>query len=150
MSQSWDENLMSIARVVALRSKDPSTKIGAVIVGDGMEIRSTGYNGFARGVRETPERWERPEKYSWVKHAEENAIINAARVGTPLRGTILYCSGAVCDICASAIVNAGIIEVVAPRPEKDAFTGRADWVVHLLRAEKILREGGVRYRLVDF
>lgn len=104
---------------VSLRSKDPHTKIGSVIVGPNHEIRSTGYNSFPRNINDTnPDRLNRPEKYLWIEHAERNAIYNAARMGTALEGCTLYCVTYPCVECARAIVQAGIAEVII----------RADWL----------------------
>ena len=88
--ETWDEYFMGLANKVRTRSKD-TTKIGAVIVGPDREIRSTGYNGFPRGVNDdVPERHERPFKYFYTPHAELNAILNAARVGTPTKDCTMY------------------------------------------------------------
>ena len=71
---AWDQYYLEICKVVALRSKDPNTQIGCVIVGPNHEIRSTGYNSFPRGIRDdVPERLVRPAKYLWIEHAERNA-----------------------------------------------------------------------------
>lgn len=126
----WDTYLISIAMAVAAKSKDPSTKVGAVIVGEHHNILSTGFNGFPRGVRETvkhtdgevseytldAERWERPAKYLRVEHAERNAIFNAARHGVRLEGASMYMNWEPCPCtdCARAIIQSGIVEVVGP------------------------------------
>jgi dCMP deaminase len=106
----WDEYFHAIAQVVALRSKDEK-QVGAVIVGEGGTIVSTGFNGFARGIRETPERKAEQEKLFWVTHAETNAIFNAARSGVSLVGSTLYVTFYPCAGCAQAIVQAGIKRV---------------------------------------
>lgn len=112
----WDEYFFRICETVSSQSKDPSSQIGAVIVGPGREIVSTGYNDFPRGVRdnqqEVPERWGRPLKYDFVVHAELNAILNAARTGASLDGCSLYVIRLpICKECAKAIINAGIKKV---------------------------------------
>ena len=107
---NWNEYFLGIAEQVKLKSKDRSTQIGAVIVGADNEVLSTGYNSFPRGMDDSKEeRQERPEKYFWFEHAERNAIYNAARVGTPLKGSTIYLtSGLPCMDCARGIVNSGI------------------------------------------
>jgi dCMP deaminase len=107
---NWNEYFLGIAEQVKLKSKDQSTQIGAVIVGEDNEVLSTGYNSFPRGMDDSKEeRQERPEKYFWFEHAERNAIYNAARVGTPLKGATIYLtSGLPCMDCARGIVNCGI------------------------------------------
>ena len=106
----WTEYFLQIAEVVKLKSKDQSTQIGAVIVGEDKEVLSTGYNSFPRGLDDSlPERQERPEKYFWMEHAERNAIYNAARIGVSLKNSTIYLtSGLPCMDCARGIVNSGI------------------------------------------
>lgn len=109
----WNEYFLNIAEQVKLKSKDESTQIGAIIVGQDNEILSTGYNSFPRGLNdEIKERQERPIKYFYFEHAERNAIFNAARVGTPINNSIIYItSGLPCADCARAIINSGIKKV---------------------------------------
>lgn len=111
--KTWDEYFLDIAHLVSTRSKDPSTKVGAVIVRDRI-ILSTGYNGFPSGVNDNiPERYERPEKYLWTIHAEENAILNAVKVGMNTSNSTIYVTPlSPCSNCALAISQAGIKEVV--------------------------------------
>lgn len=97
MSMQWREYFIQLAEVVKLKSKDEHTQIGVVIVGSGNEIISTGYNSFARGVKDNVnKRQQRPEKYYWFAHAERNAIYNAARIGVSTKGCrdvlYLWCS----------------------------------------------------------
>lgn len=118
MSANWDQRFMDLARLVASWSKDRSRKVGAVIVGPGREVVAVGYNGFPRGVDDAVEsRHERPAKYRWTEHAERNAIYNAARTGASLAGTTIYLPWYPCMDCARAIVQAGILEVVAIEPD---------------------------------
>ena len=100
---------MSIARVVSMRSKDPSTKVGAVLVSEDNRIVGTGYNGFVKGSAETEEMWERPEKYKWVIHAELNCILHSVKSH---KNTTIYTTMFPCVECSKAIVAAGIIQVV--------------------------------------
>ena len=109
---TWNEYFFNLVDFVAQKSKDPSTKVGCIIVGPDNEVRAMGYNGFPRFVREDREdRWERPEKYLWVEHAERNAIYSAALVGTPLKECTIYLAWYPCANCARAIIQAGIKEV---------------------------------------
>lgn len=107
---NWTDYFLNIAEAIKLKSKDKSTKIGAVIVGKDNEILSTGYNSFPRGLDDSiEERQERPEKYFWFEHAERNAIFNAARIGVSLKNSTIYItSGIPCMDCARGIVNSGI------------------------------------------
>lgn len=122
---SWDAFFIELARVHARKSKDPSTRVGAVIVGPDREVRAGGFNGLPRGVRdcpkEHPERHARPAKYSWWEHAERNAIYNAARSGATTRECTLYVAGGPpCADCARAAIQSGIVEVVAESLEAPA------------------------------
>lgn len=143
MKHGKAQKYMGIAVAVAELSKDVSTKVGAVVVGDTNEIRSVGYNGAPRGSRaDEPEdiRGERPEKYYWAAHAELNSITNAARVGIPLAGSTIYVTHFPCMDCAKAIVQSGITRVVTYEPDK-AFFER--WKEHITRSRQLFRECNV-------
>ena len=108
----WDEYFMGLARLSALRSKDPSTQVGACIVSQDNIIISTGYNGMPKGCSDDEFPWDRegPEtKYPYVVHAELNAILNAN--GRDLRGSRLYVSLFPCNECAKAIIQSGVREI---------------------------------------
>jgi dCMP deaminase len=109
----WKEYFLGIAEQVKLKSKEQSTQIGAVIVGEHNEILSTGYNSFPRSLNDDIQtRQERPIKYYYFEHGERNAIYNAARVGTPINNSTIYItSGLPCADCARAIINSGIKKV---------------------------------------
>ena len=109
---TFDELFLNVAHTVAQKSKDPSTKVGCVIVGPDNEPRSFGWNGFARGVEDLPERMQRPQKYDWTIHAEANAVANAARVGIPLKGCKAYVTHFPCKSCADMLIQSGVCEVV--------------------------------------
>lgn len=113
MGLSWKEYFRELAKTVSKKSKDRNAKIGAVIVGKGNEVISTGYNSFPRNLNdEVEERYERPEKFYWTEHAERNAIYNAARVGVPTDGCSIYLSHWFpCADCARAIINSGITKL---------------------------------------
>ena len=109
---SWDEYFIRMAELVASRSKDPSTKVGCVVVSYDNTVLSTGYNGLPRGVLDLPERMERPVKYLWTAHAEENAVAQAARNGISLNGATAYVTHSTCCRCARALIQAGILHIV--------------------------------------
>jgi dCMP deaminase len=145
MTLSFDEYFSEFAYVARVKSKDPSSQIGAVIVGPDNQLISAGFNGFPRGTDESdPRRWERPIKYEYVCHAEENAIYNAARHGIALRGATLYLAGfgpptVPCTHCAKAVIQSGITRLVG-RPYKEA---REDWLADLYFAKMLLEEARV-------
>jgi len=106
-------NYVVLARVIAEASKDPRYKIGAVIFDGKGDIRSTGYNGAPRGVEDRPERYQKPLKGYYVAHAEENAIVQAARRGVATEDcAILVWGKTVCATCARMIIQAGITTVL--------------------------------------
>jgi len=142
---TWDQTFLTLAKETAKRSKDPSTKVGAVIVGPDNEVRSLGYNCFPRGVDDdAPGRLDRPLKYKWLEHAERNAVYNAARVGIPLKGCSIYVSWLPCSDCSRAIIQSGLTELVVEDlsvPER----WRADFLVSMT----MLREAKIHLRQPD-
>jgi dCMP deaminase len=119
---SWDRYFFDMATFVSTKSKDKSTKVGAVIVGPDNEIRSSGYNGFPRGVDDDVEaRHERPLKYTFVTHAELNSLLAACRVGIPTKDCRMYVTHWPCAECSKAIIQAGIKEVIAPKPSDELY-----------------------------
>lgn len=112
-NNKWHKRFLKLAHEVASWSKDESTKVGAVIIGADRTPRSFGYNGMPRGINDDiPERHERPLKYSYMEHAEKNAIYNCARVGIPINECIIYVTHFPCSGCARAIINSGLEMVV--------------------------------------
>lgn len=113
---SWDDYFMGVALLAAMRSKDPSTQVGACIVDDAHIILSTGYNGLPAGCSDDAYPWEREAedpaqtKYPYVVHAELNAILNSG--GKSLAGATIYVALFPCNECAKAIIQSGIREVV--------------------------------------
>ncbi len=117
-SDKWNYRFMELALHISTWSKDTSTKVGCVIVSPEKAILSMGYNGFPRGVNDdVPARHERPTKYDFVVHAEENALLNAGRNGTRLNGGILYVTMPPCTHCAGSIIQSGIKEIFYLEPE---------------------------------
>lgn len=112
---SWDEYFMGIAHLSSMRSKDPSTKVGACIVDENNKVVSIGYNGMPCGISDSELPWGHGEglesKYLYVCHAEFNAILNT-RHGCDLKGCRLYVTLFPCNECAKAIIQTGIKEVV--------------------------------------
>jgi dCMP deaminase len=134
---------MTLARQIGSWSKDRSRAVGCVIVGPNNEIRSTGFNGFPRGVDDSSDyRHHRPMKYKWTEHAERNAIYNAARVGTPLQGCRLYIPWFPCMDCARAIVQSGITELICMEPDRTD----AQWAADFEEVPKLLFEAQVKVR----
>ncbi|NQX83974.1 MAG: CMP deaminase [Mycoplasmataceae bacterium] len=119
----WDYRFIDVARLISTWSKDPSTQIGAVIVGNKSQIISQGYNGFFRGdLDETKENYlDREVKYKRIIHAESNAIYNALHNGAQIKGATIYVYGLpTCHECAKAIIQCGIKKVVCPSIEPNS------------------------------
>ena len=140
----WDHRFMEMARLVSTWAScyRPERKIGAVIVRD-KRVMTTGYNGAPAGVRTCVERGEcmrsrlgiasgTRHEMCYAVHAEQNAIIQAAKLGVEIAGATLYCTHQPCILCAKMIVNAGIVRVVYGEGYPDEF------------ALEILEEAGVR------
>ncbi len=143
---TWDEYFMGISLLAAMRSKDPSTQVGACIVNEDNIIISTGYNGFPKGCNDDVFPWERENiemnktKYPYVVHAELNAILNSG--GRSLKGARIYVALFPCNECAKAIIQSGIKEVVY-LSDKYAETDS-------VRASKqMLDNAGVKYRRLE-
>jgi len=128
-------------------STDPSTNNGAIIVNDEGKVLSYGANHFPRGIKNLPERWERPAKYQYVEHAEREAIFMAAREGIKVEGTIMYCPWYACPDCARAIIETGVREVVGHQFTIDNTPER--WMGIINIAWNMLTEAGVKWRFVN-
>ena len=145
-NKNWVDYFIKIASAVKTKSKDPSTKIGAVIVGEDNEIVSTGYNSFPRGLNdEIAERFERPEKYNWFEHAERNSIYNAARIGVSVKGCTIYLTcGLPCIDCARGIINSGISKIVCKKGENKSHGLKGKhWEENISKAEEMLEEADI-------
>ena len=135
---SWDEYFMGLAHLSAMRSKDPSTQVGAVIVDQEHKVVGIGYNGFPIGCSDDEFPWGRggdmlETKYAFVVHAELNAILNSTR---DLHGCTLYVSLFPCNECAKAIIQSGIRKIVY---EDDKYAA-AD---NVIASKKMLNAAGV-------
>jgi dCMP deaminase len=142
------QHYIDMALLCASMSKDPRTQVGAVIIGPDREVRSTGFNGFPRGVADTFQRLhEKETKLRLIVHAEVNAILNAARVGIPPKGCTLYLActddtgaawgGPPCRRCSLDVIQAGIVRVIS-LPFK---AGASTWAADVAAAGDLLPRG---------
>jgi len=140
----WDQRFFDLAKHVAEWSKDPNTKVGAVIVNDLRQVVSIGYNGFPRGVQDNPGRYENREcKHAFVVHAERNALDNAF---TEVRGTTMYVTHFPCNECAKGILQKGVKRIFTPNPDPTKEYVK-DLVKHTA-AHSMFIEGGVDINFV--
>lgn len=114
---SWEEYFMAIAKLSAMRSKDPSTQVGACIVSNDNRILSIGYNGAPNGYSDEEFPWDREgenleTKYQYVCHAELNAILNYRGSKKDLENSKIYVDLFPCNECAKIIIQSGIKEVI--------------------------------------
>lgn len=144
----WDSLFMNMVYLTAMKSKDESTHVGAVIVGPDNEVRSVGFNSFPRGINDgVPGRQQRPEKYHWMAHAEVNSVFNAAMAGTAVKGCKMYTNGVPCTGCVHAVINAGIKEVIVDKSWNDGNYNQ--WKEQAERTMVMFEEAGVKLRFWD-
>lgn len=144
MTTKWDARMLDLAEFYSEFSKDPSTKVGAVIARPDRTVASMGYNGFARGVEDYPDRLDNREvKYAYTVHAELNAILSARE---PLHGYTIYTYPfQPCTDCSGAIIQAGIKKVVAPFADPVVYER---WNKDFDIADGMLQEAGVEVVLL--
>ena len=141
--RDWDTRFLDLAEHISKWSKDPSTKVGAVIVDNWRRIVSTGYNGFPQGVMDSYDRLSNRElKYEMIVHAEINAILFAP---LDLRGMTLYTTPFMpCSRCASLIIQSGISKVVSYSVEENPR-----WKDSLSLAKELFDEAEVELILLE-
>lgn len=142
-SPAWDERFLSLAHHVSGWSKDPSTKVGAVIVRPDRTIVSLGYNGFPRGTEDYHQHLsDRATKLRRTVHAEVNAILTA---GEKLNNCVLYVTPLhPCATCAGIIIQSGIKRVVA----RFAKEPKPEWAEDFKAAARMFKEAGVEVTFV--
>ena len=133
--QKWDDRFLDLATHVAAWSKDPSTKVGAVLVGSSKTQVALGYNGFPPGLEDSTKRLtDRATRLRYTLHAERNVLDNAA---FPTKGATLYTTHPPCNLCALSIASKGIRRVVCS-PTDPSFASR--WAEEISLSREILRE----------
>lgn len=147
----WNQWFLQGVYWIASKSKDPKTKIGAIIVKEN-RIISTGYNGIPHGVNDNISwRHERPEKYKWFEHGERNAIYSAAKYGISTENAVLYTNAMPCADCARGVIQAGIKQVYVHKQFTDLTESivRDQWKGHHIATASMLNEAGVGFFEVD-
>lgn len=132
---AWEDLWIQLAVLISQRSKDPNTQVGVVLVSPDQRRIAIGYNGFAAGIPENDERWQRPTKYDYVIHAEENALINSR---ANVDGWTAYLTMPPCHHCASKLIQAGIKKVLwLNEPSSSAFNYDLSY--------QLLKEAGMEF-----
>jgi dCMP deaminase len=108
MKLSWDEYFMGVAQMVSMRSEDPKTKVGCVLVKNN-KIIGTGYNGFPKSVDFFWYGEGIEDKSFYVVHAEANALLNTT---VSAEGAVAYVTLFPCNECAKLLIQAGIKKIV--------------------------------------
>ena len=144
---NWEEYFMAVAKLTAMRSKDPNTQVGACIVGTDNRILSVGYNGAPNGFDDDKFPWAREgnpldTKYLYVCHAERNAILNFKGSRRDLENAVIYVDLFPCNECAKEIIQSGIKEVVY-LSDKYANTEGT------IASKRMLDECNVKYRKLE-
>ena len=144
---SWDEYFMAIAKLSAMRSKDPSTQVGACIVGHDNRILSIGYNGAPNGYDDKKFPWDREgvmldTKYAFVCHGEMNAILNYRGSRKDLENAKIYVDLFPCNECAKLIIQSGIKEVIYVCDKYKNTDG-------VIASKRMMDECGVKYHQLE-
>ncbi len=143
---SWDRYFLNLAYEIAKKSKDPSTKVGCVIVKNN-NVVSVGYNGFPKGVKDYEERYnDRDMKYLFVCHAEANAVYSAAKRGVSLEGSTIYVPWHPCHDCSKAISQSGLSSVVLDPNFVMSEELKERWKMQLECASLMFQEAGITVR----
>lgn len=132
---------LEVAQKISEKSKDPSTKIGALAIGEHNQILSTGYNGFPRKIADTNERFQNRElKYKYVLHAESNLITNACLAGTSLYNSTIFVFGLpVCSECAKLLIQ------IQPKAIYSLGEVSDRWIESTEFSKDLFKEAGIQY-----
>jgi dCMP deaminase len=141
----WDKKFIKLSQHIAEWSKDTNKKVGAVIVDSDNAVLSMGYNGIPMGCDDSVEsRLDKPDKYLFTEHAERNAIYHAARHGVSLKGCSLYVTLFPCADCARAVIQCGIIKIMAPEPNLEHEV----WGKQFKAAIEMMNEANIEVNLI--
>ena len=129
-----------------LFSKDPNKKVCALFVSpNSHQILSSGYNGMPRGINDTDKRWERPEKYKYVVHAETNGIYNACRNGVSLEDSICFITMFPCSNCTKALIQVGVKKIITKKPRFE----HERWGDDYKYSTEMLDEAGIHIKYLN-
>ena len=144
---TWNQYFMESAILASKRSKDPSTKVGAILVNKDKRIVGSGYNGFPNGIPDDTLPWTKNSekfeetKYAYVVHAEANCLLNS--ITSDLTDCIMYVTLFPCSSCTKLIIQKGIKTIIFQKYPKKNNTG--DFVA----SKHMLDLTNTCYRLYD-
>lgn len=142
LSERWKDYFRQQLWIAQSMSKDANTQVGSLIIDTNSKVVvASGWNDLPRGVVHTLERNERPLKYLYTCHSEQNCLMNALRLGQRVNGLTMLCSLACCAQCSASIVNSGIGEVVTPVPDFNHISCGEQYTHSIA----IMKEGGVQW-----
>tara|TARA_R100000734_G_C3235582_1_gene42019 strand:+ start:69 stop:518 length:450 start_codon:yes stop_codon:yes gene_type:complete len=143
ITTSWKNRYINLAKEISTWSKDPSTKVGCIAVGEHGQVLSQGYNGFPRNFPDTNENYtDREKKYNYIIHAEMNCIYHATYNGISLQNSTFFIYGLhVCSECAKGLCQVGVKHVIA----KDIGFNNQRWKSSCNLAAEIFFQQGVKY-----
>ena len=139
LDTKWKKRFLKLSKEIAEWSKDPSTKVGALIISEDRNIISTGYNGFPRGIEDSSERLNsRETKYKFILHAEMNCIMNALYNGRSVKDCILFVHGLPpCSECTKSIIQAGIKKVITDSKATDNWKESSKLSLEMLKEANV-------------
>lgn len=140
LDDRWKNYFINELNLIAQLSRDADTKVGAIIIDCELKVVVTkGYNDLPRGVKHIPERNQRPLKYKYTVHAEQNALYNALYRGVSVRGLTMLSTLYSCCSCAGGVIQSGISEFVCPTPDWEYPSLKDDF----RNTEQMFKESGV-------
>ncbi len=145
----WDRRYIELARTIARWSKDPSTKVGAVLVRPNNSVASAGFNGFPPWHDDSPELYlDGDYKYKRVVHAEGNAL---NFLGQTASGFALYISSPCCPDCVERAAEAGASRIVPPLLQTLGRTARwvGDWTQRFIRSQEVAAHHGIALEVLN-
>lgn len=142
MASVWDNRFLELSKQVASWSKDPSTKVGCLIVNSAKRIINQGFNGFPKKMMDDGRLFDKVEKHRYIIHAEENALLNPTQ---PMQGATAYVWPLhPCPRCAAKLVQVGITKVVANYPSEKHST-----TYELAEVAELFKECGIDFILIS-
>jgi dCMP deaminase len=136
----WDKRFLDLAKTVGTWSKDPSTGVGAIIVDELRRVRGVGFNGFARGIKDSHDLLEdRHAKLNRMVHAEINAVLNSS---TNIDGCTIYLTIPPCNMCTNFLIQAGVKRIIWLKPSKELIER---WGESWALSYSLLQEANIEY-----